>query len=97
MSRGPYFLKLLPPSAGIHASNDQTLPIRAHFKFGIWIDLEQVQNRAVDNQSQAISVFGELLRHNLSVYPMYHHLRPIVSLRKYADWHTIWHPVCTSL
>jgi hypothetical protein len=57
----PGRLEFLAASGGIGGRDDQAIAVGANVEFGIRVDLEQFENRAIDNQCEAISVAGELL------------------------------------
>src|ERR1017187_164742 len=57
-------VELLPPSEGFPGRrDDETRAIRADVQRCFRVDPQQIQDRSVDDQRQAIAVFGELFEH----------------------------------
>src|SRR5579872_6381826 len=61
-------IELAPPLRIGSRKHDQTFAVGTDFQGRIAIDVEQFQNRTVDDQSQAVSVFGESLYHGDTPY-----------------------------
>src|SRR6266446_6104658 len=56
-------VELLPPRRGCRGCDDQLSPIGTNIERRFVIDLEEVQDRAVNYQRQTVSVLGKLLDH----------------------------------
>src|SRR5664280_965628 len=64
--------ELLSPRGRLGTCDDQAFAVGTDIQRGSRIDLQQVEDGAIDYQRQAISVLRQLLQHAHSVSPMYH-------------------------
>jgi hypothetical protein len=62
---GPFLssVELFPAGRRLSRGDDQLFAVGADFEWSLGIDLEEVEDGAIDHQCQAVSVFGELLNH----------------------------------
>jgi len=56
-------IELLSSCGGHSGRHDETLAVRADFQWGLNVDLQQVEDRPVDHQRQAVPMFGQLFYH----------------------------------
>src|SRR5581483_11454029 len=62
-----------PPRGGFGGSHDQAFSVGADFEWSFGVDLQEVEDRPIDHQREAVPMFRELLQHACSIYTMYHH------------------------
>src|ERR1035438_10442293 len=65
-------LELPSPRRRLGRRDDQAFAVGTDIQRGSRIDLQQVEDGAINYQRQAVSVLRQLLQHAYSVSPMYH-------------------------
>src|SRR6185295_3675970 len=63
MNELPGGFEFLASDGRLRGGDYQTLPVGSDFEGRLVIDFEDVENRPVDDQRQAVPVFGEFLDH----------------------------------